>query len=718
MPSSAVAGALFGALFALAPPGGSRSEALLHDLTTPARPRHPPLSAYDLSAALEPGTQTVAGEGKVRWTNGGSHPVRSLCWHLYLNAFRNDRSIFMRESGGGELRGDRFDGESWGYVEVTRLLAHPPGGGAPVDLLPGRVHPESHPEDRTVMNTPLSFSVQPGEQVELEMSWVSKLPRVFSRSGYEGSFYMVAQWFPKLGVLEETHRPERALGEDGGPAWNCHPHHAHSEYFADFADYRVEITVPEGFVVGATGPRRETRRDAPGRVTHVHVQDRVHDFAFTADPRFLELRRTFSPAVHVSDEERAEAAAFLGLPPELLTLSEVEVILLVQPEHRGFAERYFRAVFEGLKWFGLWYGAYPYSVLTVVDGPRGAGGAMGMEYPTLFAGGSRWPAWASEAIPEGVAMHELGHQLWYGLVATNEFEHPWLDEGLTTYTTGKVLDRAYPPFVYAPRVSGVPLTPWLLGHRLRQEELHRLAVLASPDRDSVDQPAWAFRDGRSYGVSTYHRPALVLRQLERQIGEAAVARGLRLFAHRWRYRHPTPEDLFEAMEEVAGAPLRPFFEQTLRRPGGVDYAVTELTSRRRRPAAGYFEAEDAAPGAPGLRLVTREEAAEEGEAAWETTVYVERRGEAPAPVVLEVRFDDEVTTRRAWDGDGRWARFELESAARARSAELHPDGELILDLDRTNDSRRVRPDPRAGVTWGAHALYVVQTAWQLLGGIL
>ena len=131
-----------------------------------------------------------------------------------------------------------------------------------------------------------------------------------------------------------------------------------------------------------------------------------------------------------------------------MRLTRVDVILLMQPEHLPQTERYLRAAMLAIKWFGLRYGRYPYRTLTIVDPAPGAGGSGGMEYPTFITAGShallnRTGRSTACALPEEVTVHEFGHQFWQGLVANNEFEEAWLDEGINSYSTGKVLEMGY-----------------------------------------------------------------------------------------------------------------------------------------------------------------------------------------------------------------------------------------------------------------------------------
>ena len=112
-----------------------------------------------------------------------------------------------------------------------------------------------------------------------------------------------------------------------------------------------------------------------------------------------------------------------------------------------------------LKYYGEWFGPYPYGHITIID-PAYQSGAGGMEYPTLFTAGTRWLAPARVTTPEGVTVHEAGHQFWYGMVANNEFEDAWMDEGFNTYSTARAIAQVYDPNYLALRYFG-GFVPWV-----------------------------------------------------------------------------------------------------------------------------------------------------------------------------------------------------------------------------------------------------------------
>ena len=326
-------------------------------------PASAPVVAYRIDVGLDPETKMLEGKERLVWRNPSNDTVSELRFHLYLNAFKNDLSTFMRESGGrlrGAVAGRKAD--DWGWIDVLSMTTD-----RGEDLQPRArfVQPDGNdPEDETVLAVPLPRPVPPRGEITLDIAFRARLPRIFARTGFVRDYFLVGQWFPKLGVYEPAGMRGRARG-----GWNAHALHANSEFYADFGSYDVSITVPSRFIVGATGKRvAETR--AGGKTTYRYAQDNVHDFAWTADPRFQVTEFTFDPARDIPAGWAARASRELGMPVSELALKPVACRLLLQPGHEGGRERYLRATKESIAFFGLWYGVYPYETLTIVGPSR------------------------------------------------------------------------------------------------------------------------------------------------------------------------------------------------------------------------------------------------------------------------------------------------------------------------------------------------------------
>ena len=595
--------------------------------TQPLSPRN---ANYTIAARLDSATRTITGSETITWRNITSKPAADLQFHLYWNGWKNTRSTFMRERALGSGNDDsRRRPDEWASIEVTTITV----AGSDRTATKRFIAPDDeNPNDETVMSLPLAQPIEPGASATIEIAWTAHVPRTFARTGAIGNFFFIAQWFPKLGVLQE----------DG---WNCHQFHSGTEFFSDYGVYDVSLTVPAGWPLGATGVPRERRDNGDRTTTHRYYQEDVHDFAWTTSPDYIERTARFEHP---------------RLPP-------VEMRLLLQPEHAGQAERHFDATRTTLKYYGEWYGAYPYGHITIVD-PAFQSGAGGMEYPTLFTAGTRWLAPAGVTTPEGVTVHEAGHQFWYGIVGNNEFEDAWMDEGLNTFSTARAVAQVYDPNHLALHYFG-GFVPWVfkdiaLG---RETEGNRLAGYRR-DAKSDAQSTPTYRYFPSTGGSiTYNKTALWLNTMERWIGWPVLQRAMSTHFETWKFRHPKPNDFFDVVSQVTGQNLGWYFDQVYRSSNVFDYGVQDLKSAR------------------------------DGD-QYRATVIVRRYGEATFPVDVLVTFSNGERVTEHWDGTDRWKLYAYDRLAPVLSAQVDPNRVLLLDVNYTNNSKTLEPKGAAAAT--------------------
>ncbi|HKS97632.1 MAG TPA: M1 family metallopeptidase [Terriglobia bacterium] len=704
---------------------GVAAGALVYGQTYKSHIQHP-IVRYKMSARLDPQTKKVTGEYTLTWWNHTDDTISDLYFHLYLNAFKNADSTFMRESGVSRRGGlDRWmsnpDPNKWGWVDVDKIEIV---GGPDLTGLQTFVHPDDdNAQDQTVMRIVLPKPIAPRSEIQLHVIFTSKLPRARARNGYEGDYYLIAQWFPKIAVFEAAGERGRKQG-----GWNCHQYHSNTEFYADYGVYDVDLTAPSDYVVGATGYRRSERRNADGTTTYNQYQEDVHDFAWTASPRFFKETRTFDWAQEVRPDELEKWSKILNVPVDQLALRNVDVTFLLEPGHRNVADRYFRAVFNGLKYFGLWYGQYPYDTMTIVDVPRGSATCC-MEYPTFITVGTYfWPA-ERGLNPEGVTVHEFGHQFWYGLVGNNEFEEAWLDEGFNTYSDGKVIDAAYPDHcdyhyffgmpvmsfswlnVNAPAfpfagVGGIPMGPYFTCMDEPERTSGRGFYLRYLKDDNLARNGWQYLEGASYGLNSYTRVGLTLRTLESYLGEDVMARVMRTYQQRWRYRHPSTQDFIDVVNEVSGRNMNWFFEQFFYGSNPVDYVIGYVGSEPVEGKVGLYDE-------GGKKVLYSEKSADQAfaksqEKRYRSTVTVQRLGEATAPVDVAVHFENGETVREQWDGQYRWIKYVYEKPSKADWAEIDPEHKLTLDANFTNNSFTVHEDNRGAAKWYARWIFWVE----------
>ena len=594
--------------------------------------RSPRNANYQIDVRLDHGRRTLRGNETIRWRNISARPTTELQFHLYWNAWRNLESTWLRERRLLPTYVAPRD-DAWGSTDVRAMRVRRPDGAA-VDLTPQirYVAPDDgNGADRTVISVTVPWSIEPNETVLIEVEWDARVPRPFSRTGYVDDYYFIGHWFPKIGVLEDS-------------GWNTHQFHSATEFYADYGVYDVNITVPRGFVVGASGREQQRTDNAAETTTYRFRGEDIHDFAWVASPRFIESKKQHGP---------------------------VEMRLLLLPEHRGLEERHFTATAAALTHYGNWFGPYPYDYITVVD-PAYQSRSDGMEYPTLFTAGSRLINPRDVTVPEAVTIHEAGHQFWYGVVATNEFEHAWMDEGLTTFATARVIEEAKLPNRLALRFFGT-LIPWVVpGITLnRAIQGNRLPTYrAAPEADTPATPTFRYWPTTANSI-TYDKTAVWLHTLERHLGWPTLQRILSTFFDRWKFRHPTPQDFFDVANEVSGQDLTWFFDQVYRSSNRFDYAAQDLTSER--STGGRYR----------------------------TTVAAQRPGGATFPLDIVTTFENGERISERWDGVGRRVLYTYDTASRATSVEVDPERVLLLDVNYTNNSRTLRPrSGEAGRKWG------------------
>lgn len=654
---------------------------------------------YRIDATLDPVKHTVSGRQQLTWKNRSTQTVRSVYLHLYMNAFEHAGTTFFgeqrRRGGDGRPARDLKDDE-WGHIAMQKVAQ----GGQKVGW--SFVHPDGGPaQDHTVVRLDLPAPVAGGASTTLDIDFLTQLPRLISRTGYYDSFHLVGQWFPKIGVLELP-------GERGAtaPRWNVHEFHASSEFYADFGSYDVRITTPSEYTVGATGEQQGDAVVSKGWTTRRFVQGDVHDFAFTAD------KRTAPPLLGTWSGP--------GSPPVKLTV-------LYPPEFASSAAPALQAAKDALTYFSNTLGPYPYKTVTVVLPPHNADEAAGMEYPTFFTAESYRdvsPGTLNRYLLDGVTIHEFGHGYFYGILASNEFEEPVLDEGMNEYWDARMLRaKNYPVHAATPLMRTLGIAP-----TFKPFDIERMAAPREEPADAPGQNAW----DRLQGIGpVYTRSATALRDLEAQIGSPAMERAIKAYYQRWKFRHPSVADLRESIAESSGqrALVEAVFAQQIYKVGKVDDRIDTLTSIEQLPGPGMrlvdgVRREVTADALDKQIAATRAQWKQQhgtattalGPYPFETTVTLRRRGVA-VPQVLVVRFADGSAETVRWDGADHWKRFTWVRPARVISAELDPQRLHYLDVNKLDDSRTIDPDSRASRRWGAELAALFQALVALLANV-
>ena len=498
----------------------------------PAAPASIDTASYDLDARWDAATNQIHGAATITYRNSSEDTLDEVWLKLYLNAFSDEETLWMRESSGAH-RGSSYDPNRPGWIRLEHLQLLDTGE----DVLPPTIDPST-----TSLRVPLptARAIEPGATIRFAVTWTSQLPRVFARTGVAGDFVLAGQWYPKLAVYDRG-------------AWDTEPWHANAEFFADFGSYTLVLTVPSSYVTGATGTRDGSINNPDGTSTVRYWAESVSDMAWTAWPGYRIVTKVVAAA---------------GQTVELELLAPRSMSASVEP-------RFFETAHQTLDLLGRWFGPYPWPKLTLVVPPPDASGAGGMEYPMFvtLAQPMRAPFGLERGLRgvEVVTAHEIAHQ-WVPLqVATNEAREAWLDEGFADYATTRVLAS-----MYGPDRSLLDVGPFKLGYETVQRTQYLMAAVQQP----LAHPSWEYDDFLAYGATVYSKGTLVLLTLERTLGEEQFLAALHRYFDRWRWRHPTSADLQRSLESDLNTSLGWFFEPLVFGTGVVEYRVAEANAQR------------------------------------------------------------------------------------------------------------------------------------------
>jgi len=604
------------------------------------------LTGYSMDVELDPDAKTVSGSMEAYWVNNSENTVPDVMMHMYLNAFRSNKSTFYKESLGSPGRNEI----DYGWIEINNIINH-----KGIDLKDNMeyIQPDdNNPHDKTVLRLELPVAAAPGDTVFLYIDFTSKLPSNIRRTGFTDDFFFVAQWFPKFGVYETGNK-----GSERGEGWNCHQFHANSEFYANHSVYNVKIKVPNEYIVGSGGQLiSEKSHEDDYKILNYRAEDIV-DFAWTAWPGYKEYEDQWD---------------------------HVNIRFLSPPGREDQVERQFTAVKHALEYLNEHVGPYPWPHLTFVDPPSIGSGAGGMEYTTIFtsAGSAGIPGFIH--LPEMVTVHEFGHAYFMGILASNEAEQPWMDEGINSYWEARIMDHYYGP------------GKGLINHDnfyLSDKEMQRMGYVHAPNRSVSDNSpaAWEYPHG-SYSMLSYQKAATWLLTMQGILGEETMDEIFKAYYREWSFKHPYEKDFIRISNRVVremhgdrfGESLDWFFDQTLYGTAICDYKVAGITNHKERSFTGIVKTDTA-----GMAL----EKVDSGvDSIYHTSVKLERTGEVKLPLEILIHFEDGREITEYWDGKARYKNFNYSGTERVMWASIDPEYKIPMDVNYINNSYTIKPD--------------------------
>ena len=614
------------------------------------------LTQYDISAKLDVERKTIDGKMNLHWKNPSGDTIRKLQFHLYLNAFKNTKSTFMRESGGSH-RGFSIDEskmEDWGYIDITKMNI---AGG---EDLTGKIRfiqpDDNNTDDQTVISVALKDPIIPYGETDVEIGFISKLPKVFACIGFSDEYFLVGQWFPKPGVYEPAGQRYAARGQ-----WNCHQFHLNSEFYANHGVYNVNITLPSKFVVGSCGVVQSETENGDGTKTLIIRAEDIVDFAWTASPRFK-----------VAEDQ----------------WKYVKIKVYLQPQHFSQANRHIQSAKAALAYFEEHLGEYPYPHLAIVDPPFRGLGSAGMEYTTLITAGCLWGIPDGLRFTEMVTIHEFGHAYFMGILASNEFEEAWLDEGFNTYFETRIMD-----YSYGEKTSMFDFWGFKMGDS--ENARNTYIGMKNPKIAENFRNSWDYPHG-GYSSLSYQKTATWMNTLDNIVGRETMDEIMKTYYYRWKFRHPCAKDFIAIVNEVVtknhgnkfGNNMNWFFDDVLYGSNVCDYKLASIRNGKKTTYKGLMDVQS--------EKVMMSDSVDTKE-IYESSVLIHRLGEICMPVEVLVKFENGEETLEKWDGKARSWEFKYERPEKIIWAKIDPFNKVLIDVNLMNNS--VTTEPKKSTAW-------------------
>ena len=603
------------------------------------------ITGYKIDCELDAKAKTVTGTMEAYWVNPSKDIVPDIQLHMYLNAFRSNKSTFFKDYGKINLHKK----EDFGWINILSIYDK---NGNDLKPVMKYISPDDgNPDDMTVLDISLLQPAKPGDTVVIKVSFVSKLPVIVARTGYNSDYFFVGQWFPKFGVYEPQ---GMRYAQKGG--WNCHQFHSNSEFYANHSVYDVNITLPKEYVVGTGGMQLEEKEIDGGRkILKTRAEDIV-DYAWTAWPGYSVFKDQWQ---------------------------HVKITLLIPTERKEQVNRQFTAVKHALEFFSKNVGPFPWPYLTIVDPPNKGTGSGGMEYTTLFTSESVNSIPDYLHLPEMATIHEFGHAYFMGILASNEFEEPWLDEGVNSFYEERIVDHYYGPD------GGLIDHPFF---KVTDMAFYRMPYTTSQNKQTVTnaENSWNYAHG-TYGMMSYNKAATCLHTLMGIIGEESMNDAFREYYRRFAFKFPSGRDFINVVNEVVtkahgdkfGTDLNWFFDQTIYGTGICDYKVNSIKSTRITGFQGMINDGDSVKYTGNLHTE---------DSLYISTVQINRIGEVMLPLDILVHFDNGDQVYETWTGKERFKDYNYTGKRKVDWVKIDPDYKIKMDVNLINNSMTLSPD--------------------------
>ena len=465
---------------------------------------------FNISATLDTEDQVLTSNCKLKYTNNSSDELNEVILHIYWNAYQSKTTAFAQQ----KLQNFQRDFHFADYKQLggyNQLEIHQQG-----QLTEFTYYENDGKKYQDIIKVNLNTPCKAGESIELEIDYSLKIPYAFSRAGLADDVFRFTQWYPKPAVYDKE-------------GWHPMAYQDIGEFYYDFGDYEVEVSIPTDYVIGHTGTLISDEI-ADGKRTIKTTASNVSDYAWFTSNKYEKVSRT----IYINDD-----SIQLNVYKKWNNYNWDNAL--------DFLER-------SVRFFSNKIGPYPYPQVSVAEGSLSRGG--GMEYPMI----TLIEFDAGDKALDYIIAHEIGHNWFYGILGSNERIYPWMDEGLNSF-----FDRAYISNFY-----GEPMYENTFSQKLKDEkqELGLLQLLIfqlqSSNRDVPINTPSTQMDMFTYAAMSYEKTAWSFKYLEGYLGLQVFEQCVQSYYDIWKFKHPGPEDLKAIFESVSGKNLDWFFDGVIK----------------------------------------------------------------------------------------------------------------------------------------------------------
>ncbi len=545
---------------------------------------------FKINVKLNDKQHTLSGFETITYKNNSPHTLKYIYFHVWANAYKNNETAMAKQLlENGDITFYYAPESDRGFIDSLLFVAgkdtlkfenfkQKEKNGKPneegketeyIDIVKVKLKKELLPDSTIIITTPFFVKIPDGK---------------FSRLGHVGESYQISQWFPKPAVYDKN-------------GWNQMPYLTQGEFYSEYGNYDVTITLPSNYLVAATGEltdcydeerflelkAKETAQlfkdlkvnkignligndNFPPSDTRLktlrYTIKNVHDFAFFADKRWHVLKGEY---------EFPKSGKL------------VSIWTFFTQGNSRYWNKSVQYIHDAIHYYSKWNGDYPYSIVQAVDGTISAGG--GMEYPTVTVIGNA----TNNVMLENVIMHEVGHNWFYGILGSNERIHPWMDEGLNSANELRYMNTKYPELTIGEQSISDNLKKFMELDTTRNYMMYYLAYKLSASSNN-DQPVEGLAKDytpSNYAMIVYMKTAACFNFLKSYLGDEIYDKCFHAYYQAWKFKHPQPNDIRKIFEKISKKNLSWFFDELLGTTKVIDYKITKKKKPDTRSTATF-----------------------------------------------------------------------------------------------------------------------------------